>query len=143
MFNTYRPIRHASAVVYTPSSLLLTYSSSDLRRRRFYYVGNNITARRVIMEYGCEQCGKSFSRKDNLKRHTNTGHPSLTEPQKKGRGNPLLKELREHEDVYGRLKVLSMDIGKPDLMECIALLLNIRDRVRQYHLKLEESPAHV
>ena len=95
------------------------------------------------MEYSCEQCGKSFSRKDNLKRHVNSGHPPLTEAQKEGGSNSFLKELGEHEDVYARLKAFSVDIGKPDLAECISLLLNIHDRVRKYHLKLGESPPHV
>ena len=95
------------------------------------------------MEYRCEQCGKAFSRKDNLKRYMNTGHLSLPEAQKESHGNLLMKELREHEDTYSRLNAFSHDIGKPDLMECITLLLNIRDRVREYHLQLDESPAHV
>lgn len=84
------------------------------------------------MEYSCELCGKSFSRKDSLERHSSTIIHS-----------PLLQELRKHQDVHARLKAFSVEIGKPDLMYCITLLLNIRDRVVEYHLKLDESHAHV
>ena len=95
------------------------------------------------LEYSCGQCGKSFSRKDNLKRHTNTGHSPPTEAQKEAVGSPLRRELLMREDVYTRLKAFSVEIGKPDLNYCLNLLLNIRDRVVEYHLKLDESRVHV